>query len=153
MADRPVLQLTACTYDKIASNTSVLNLDEMSYYMWIYTDPDVTSDCYFYEAAELDKENGPIIFADTFEQKGPSWIQVKTDFLDKEVGLHIYRLTFVDRITDDVFNLFFAYIIQDDNPDKPYVYMNRSDNKGCDQKHDHVGEGAQYVNHRTHICK
>jgi len=153
MTDRPVLQLNACIYEDIAKNTRVFNLDQIEYYLWVRLGVDITSDCFMYEAAELDKVNGPIIFSDTFERKSPMWIRVRTDNLNKEIGLHIYRLSFVDTVSDDTFSLFFGYIIQDDNPAKPYVYMDRDEDVGCDQKHNHAGEGAtRYVNSTGNIC-
>lgn len=154
MSTLPVLQIDACEYKDIARNTPVLNLDQVEYYLWIHLGPEISSECYFYEAAELDKEHGPIIFPDSFVRKSPTWIKVKTDSLDKSPGLHIYRLSFVDRVTDDPFSLFFGYIIQDDNPDKPYIYMKReSDEVTCSYKHNHAGEGANHVSKETHICK
>lgn len=141
MSDRPSLQLRACSYQDIGKNTPVLNLDQIEYFLWIALDPEITSRCYFYEAAELDKTDGPIQFPDTFEHVSPTWIKVRTDYINKSVGQHIYRLSFVDRDTDDCFSFFVSYIIQDDRPEKPYIYMNRkSEEPECNQKHNHAGE-------------
>ena len=44
-------------------------------------------------------------------------------YLNLKSGKHTYRLMFVERYTDTDFSLYFSYIIQDDSPEKPYVYM------------------------------
>ena len=119
------LRLDACPYREIGKHTPVLNHDEIPYHLFVMLNPEMTRDCTMYEVHELDKEDSPIIFPDTFMRVSPTWIRVITDHLNKKVGQHIYRMAFVDKITTDTFFLYFSYIIQDDNPNKPYIYMNR----------------------------
>ena len=57
------------------------------------------------------------------------WISFLSGFLDKSVGQHIYRLSLVNTATHDICALYFSYIMQTENVDKPYVYMN---NTCCD---------------------
>ena len=58
------------------------------------------------------------------------WIDITADWLDLAPGQHIYRMGFVDCTTNIVRYGFFSYIIQDDTPDKPYIYINRTFNCG-----------------------
>lgn len=53
------------------------------------------------------------------------WIDIDTDLLDKSVGLHTYIIRFESKLTGDLTFQQFSYIIQNDNPEKPYIYMNR----------------------------
>ena len=51
------------------------------------------------------------------------WIDIGIKHLNVDAGMHTYRLRFIRN--DDCVNLYVSYTIQDDNPEKPYIYMNR----------------------------
>lgn len=53
------------------------------------------------------------------------WIDIPTNLLNTSVGIHTYILRFKNKLTSDILLLSFRYAIQDDDPDKPYIYMNR----------------------------
>lgn len=55
------------------------------------------------------------------------WVDAKSSGLNTVAGYHKYRLSLIDATTDIVTFLYFGYQIQDDNPDKPYIYMNREE--------------------------
>ena len=58
------------------------------------------------------------------------WLRIVFPVLDQDAGLHIYKITFVNRYTDDVVSAYISYTIQDDNPNKPYIYMRQEDASG-----------------------
>lgn len=60
-----------------------------------------------------------------FRNMKSSWIRLSTEVLDNEVGMHTYKIELTDDRTKDKLYLYFSYTIQDDNLDKPYVYMER----------------------------
>lgn len=69
-------------------------------------------------------------FQDKFTSKQPTpWIDVKSLDLNLAPGYHKYRLSFIDICTNDTTYLYFAYQVQTDAPDKPYLYMERSDDE------------------------
>lgn len=51
------------------------------------------------------------------------WIDIVSSALDMTPGHHMYRIQFKQRYTNIPTSLFFAYTIQSDNPEKPYIYM------------------------------
>ena len=53
------------------------------------------------------------------------WVDISVDCLEKSIGLHTYVLEFINPDTGDTFYQYFNYTIQDDDPDKPYIYMER----------------------------
>ena len=55
-------------------------------------------------------------------------LRVPSNMLCIDIGLHQYELTFINTINADNYHYYFQYIIQDDNPEKPYIYMNRKEN-------------------------
>lgn len=55
------------------------------------------------------------------------WIDVNPGHLDMTPGTHIYGITLVHTTCTEICRLYFTYIIQDDNPEKPYIYMKREE--------------------------
>ena len=53
------------------------------------------------------------------------WVTISPYYLDLEVGRHTYALEFINTATSDTVTRYFVYKIQDDHPDKPYIYMTR----------------------------
>ena len=73
-----------------------------------------------------------IIDAVDIDNKSPKpWIDVNTSALDSSIGAHVYVFEFNNTVVDRTVNLYSAYIIRNDNPDKRYIYMKR-ETDGCD---------------------
>lgn len=126
--------LTAAQHRDIAKYRKVFNLDELEYYMYVKLDPPLSNE-YFLNSVEEKLEDGTLReiahFRDVVQRESPTWLKIKTDFMDKRIGLHVYKLTFADTVTNVVSSLWFSYRIQSDNPDKPYVYMERENVCSC----------------------
>ena len=74
---------------------------------------------------ETDKD---IDFEDYVEQiMYRPWVDFKKSVLDTSIGQHVYRMDFMKAGFNIGASCWFSYIIQDNNPEKPYVYMNRED--------------------------
>lgn len=54
-------------------------------------------------------------------------IRLSADVVSLERGIHQYEVTLVHPVTSDTVHCYFQYLIQDDNPDTPYIYMNRKE--------------------------
>lgn len=55
------------------------------------------------------------------------WIEVHKSVFSLAPGFHMYQLVFDDSGTGSFLNLYFCYHIQDNKPDKDYIYMNREE--------------------------
>lgn len=120
-----VMSLNACTYKDLPSNSRVFNSKTLDYYMWIYLNPEDVRGCQFVKAEEITYGSASQDFyPDTFSRESQCWIRVTTHFIDTSIGNHIIRLYFVESVTGTEFSLYVSYYIQDDNPEKPYVYIN-----------------------------
>lgn len=74
---------------------------------------------------ETDKD---IDFEDYVEQiMYKPWVDFKKSVLDTSIGQHVYRMDFMRAGFNIGASCWFSYIIQDNNPEKPYVYMKRDD--------------------------
>ena len=58
------------------------------------------------------------------------WIDIQSSILDVTAGQHVYRMTFGKEDCKLNATCWFSYIIQDNNPEKPYIYMKRDDDGG-----------------------
>lgn len=116
--------LYSCSYEDLAKNSKVFNLSTLNYHLWIYLDPETVRDAYFNRAYEIGTHaDNTKIFPDTFIRDNTCWIRANMQYLNLKPGKHTIKLEFVDRYTDVDFSLYISYIIQDDDPEKPYVYM------------------------------
>lgn len=125
MEFNPELILTASTFNDIAKNTKVISERSLDYFLWIYLDPTLVRDCYLFDVVEIDNECNNRTYPDVFKHDRLCWIKVKTDYISKKPGQHIYKLSFVNRYTDASFSLYVSYIMQTENADKSYIYMDR----------------------------
>lgn len=128
MGKAKVFQLNACSYEDIPSNTPVINKANFDYFLWIHI-PEEIARCYaFYQLDEMAPEHKKVPHIGFIERDcNRPWLKITSSVLGSTVGKHLYKLCFVNQITNDLISLFFSYTIQDDNPDKPYVYMNKED--------------------------
>lgn len=128
MVDDKGMVLIACKYSDISKYTKVFNANALEYHLWIYLNPEDVRDAYFIKAEEIGTDaNNTTIYPDTFVRDSTCWIRANTGYLNLDIGNHIIKLSFVDRYTDTDFSLYVSYYIQNDNPEKPYVYMKKVD--------------------------
>lgn len=124
----PVFSLVACTFDKLIYNTPIFNQSTVEYFLWVKLPSDIIKDCELYQVDECQPNNREVNWLNSIERDhNKPWLKITFRIFSNHVGMHIYKLSFINRYTNDVVPLYIAYIIQDDNPDKPYVYMRKSD--------------------------
>lgn len=122
--------LAAVPFKDLAAECKVFNLNEFSYFLWVRLTPPLPYEYYLYRVEEVKETLQKVPFPGAFMYESPTWMKVKTDFINKEIGQHTYKLTYINRISGVELPLYFRYIVQSDNPDKPYVYMHRDEENG-----------------------
>lgn len=128
MGKAEVFQLNACSYEDISSNTPVINKANFDHFLWIRLPVEIARYCSLYQLDEMVPKHRIVSHVGFVERDSDRpWLKLTSEILDSTVGKHLYKLCFVHRVTNDVLNLYFSYTIQDDDPDKPYVYMNQED--------------------------
>ena len=53
-----------------------------------------------------------------------SWFQIPREEINLSAGTHKYQVRLRDSVSDWTTHIYFSFVIQDDNPTKPYYYMN-----------------------------
>lgn len=126
--EKKALILEACPYEDLPQHSKVFNIYSVEYHLWIYLEPDTVRDAVFLGAEEIGPNaDNSRIFPDTFERESQCWIRVNRGYIGNTIGKHTIKLMFVDRYTDTDFSLFVSYYMQNDNPEKPYVYMHKTE--------------------------
>ena len=124
-----IMKLEACTYKDLSKYTKVFNKQTAEYHLWVYFNPEDVRNAYFYKAEEIGPNaDNSRIFSDTFVRESQCWIRINWLYLNNSIGKHTIKFSFVDRFTDDDFSLYISYYIQDDSPERPYVYMHQEEN-------------------------
>lgn len=122
----PYSLLIACEYDKININTKIFNKDALGSGVWINL-PAYFSCFAISKIIDISKqkyEEVPFDASTVMQDYPHPWIRIDTSILDLVSGMHVYKLVFEpipkNGMSDSIY---ISYIIQDDNPETPYIYM------------------------------
>ena len=134
-ATRPVLidwskavaKASAGTLDDINHNSLVYNKQGLSDFMYIELPPEAKQ--LTVKSIEQIQSTGAVLIDMSKVTKEGIWLKIDTSVLDTSAGKKIYKITF-DSADSSIPALYFGYIIQDDAPNKSYVYMDIS-SEGC----------------------
>ena len=118
--------LVACAYNRINLNTYVINKNAIEYETWIKIPPEFGKECILYEVKEIVPNVKEFDFLNVIEHVCcKPWLKAISSHLNLDPGQHVYKLSFINKFSNDTNSLYVSYIIQDDTPDKPYIYMSR----------------------------
>ena len=131
--DYPVFWLRADMNRRTKYNVEVINKDDVPTDLWVRI-PDYIALAYTLYKVCYMKPTGP----EPTEWEGNTehvdktpWYKFVSSIFDWEVGTHEYRLRLENTQADDTLDLFFRYIVQDNHPSKPYLYMDEENRCGC----------------------
>lgn len=130
-------KLLACCYDEVSRNTKLINKNQFPYWLWVQLPKCVLRDYELYEVVEFFPHTGECEWLNHVERDcGRPWLRIEQTMLNLAPGKHIYKLGFVNRYTNETTDYYFSYILQDSNPEQPYIYMNRNTDStpGSDSK-------------------
>ena len=112
------------TLDSSHQDCKVINKATLLDKFHLECDPDLMINSNIISVKEI--PNGDELnHEEVFNKINNTWIDISVSNINTEVGYHLYRITMQDKSFNDLFILYFSYIIQDDNPEKSYIYMDR----------------------------
>lgn len=123
----PVTCIPAKYQDEVFSDVMIINLQTVPHFLYVSIPDRLHLNTNLFEIECTDNSDYTIDVSLLHECKNIKypWIRIPSSMMNLEDGQHTYKLSFINILTDDVFSLYISYIIQNDNPDKPYIYMNR----------------------------
>lgn len=120
----PVFSLNAAEHKDIAAVSKVFSKAELEYYLFVRIPVCMAYDYELYQIDEVRNKTEFVCFKGLWDHDiNRVWYKFKFFMLNQEVGLHVYRMSMVNKFTNDTAQLYFGYVIQDSDPDKPYKYM------------------------------
>lgn len=144
----PSFRLDAVQHKDVSHVSELFSLQQVEEYLFIRIPAYIAKEYELYQVAEISDVAIPLEDSDTdsdtdtdteSDSDGTSndaqinnlwehdpyriWYKFKSETLDMETGYHQYRMSFKNTVTGDTCLLYFAYTIQNNNPDKPYYYM------------------------------
>lgn len=132
--DTNVLKLKACySREEVPYHTLVINSIDFEYYLWIELPEEIDSTYSLFQLEEIHPNHLNLVIdenSDRIRRDRSRWIRIISQVLGRCYGLHIYRAKFVNKY-EDVVSIYFGYIVQDDCPKRPYIYMRRKKRCCC----------------------
>ena len=124
-------ELDAVPHKDVALYSKVFSAQEVEYFLFVRVSAEIAHHFTLYQVDEIRDDAEFVCPKDLWEHDpGRMWYRFNSAKLNMETGYHTYRLSFVNTYTNDTMILYIAYVIQNNNPDKPYMYMNK-ENRRC----------------------
>lgn len=121
--------IQSCHMCNLSSNTNVFNIQNFADTICVKLPDDFPRDFELIGMYNLETNSG-VDFEDYVEHiMYKPWVDIQKSILSTEIGQHIYRLDFMQHGFSMCATCWFSYIIQDDHPETPYIYMKRDDSE------------------------
>lgn len=132
MLTYPVFKVNAVEHKDLASASEVFSLSQFEYYLFVRIPEHIAKVYELYQVDEIVDKAEFVCHKNLWHHdRGRVWYKFHAGMLNKKPGLHVYRLSFVNPCCMNTIQLYMGYVVQDSNPDKPYVYMNKDGVCGC----------------------
>ena len=115
------------SYKDVAPHHKLINLKQIDYFLFFKIPDDMTVKYNLFDISEFSNNDYSVIdYQEYVEREGTKpWLKVQSSMLRKTEGYHCFKFHFVHTETNDIVCLYFAYTIQNESPDKPYLHNNR----------------------------
>lgn len=114
------------TYQESVSEGRCINVAEVSDDIYIKYPPSTSARLELSSVSQIGGKSGTIEPTE-FTQDGKTvWLKTDKANLDMSIGFHVYRFRFYDTELLANIDYYISYFVQDDDPEKPYIYMKRS---------------------------
>lgn len=122
--------LKSYKYDECLSNSIVINLSQIHTHFLIELKDKFSHTYDIVSLNQISPKEGNNVASEV--DKNQKWIRIPKESLDLSEGSHVYEIileqnSFYDKYLDSKSSVYFSYRIQNDNPDKPYIYMKREE--------------------------
>lgn len=122
--------IQSCQLSQLPLNTVIYNAKDVSEIICVKLPPEMPRGMDLSEIYNLNASEEVDYIDQVTRDEHKPWIDISSSILDITAGQHTYRMTFQGSGFRLKATCWFSYIIQDNNPDKPYIYMNRDDDSG-----------------------
>jgi hypothetical protein len=122
----PKFNVEAMPYDKALASAKTFSKLEVNNYLWLHIPVEYAEDfkltgIYRVMPTEIDLTDS------SYRDNYATWIKVPTADLKDYNVLQVFKVTFENILTSDEADLFFAYSVQTEDVEKPYIYVKQDD--------------------------
>lgn len=113
------------SYSDATENSDVININEFGKYIWFALPNDIDAYTLVYSISDIcnkSETSQPSLTDLVIRESMRPWIRIDSDLFSKSPGFHMYKFDFVQTNTQCLSSYYWAYHLQDDCPDKPYLY-------------------------------
>ena len=114
----------------IPLHTVIYNAKDFSDIVCVKLPPEMPRDMVLTEIYNLDSQEDLDFEDQVTRDENRPWIDISSSILDITAGQHTYRMTFQKPECKLKATCWFSYIIQDNHPEMPYIYMKREEDSG-----------------------
>lgn len=116
-----VSKCIAGSYEDISAHSTIYNVNSISSVMWVQL-PELAKNFLIDSIGQIQPQSTASLDLTEVTQEN-IWITIPTSIMDITSGQKIYKIHLTHSQLEDSMTLYFSYTVQDDNPDKSYVYM------------------------------
>lgn len=115
---------------EIPLNTKIYNSKDFSEIVCVKLPPQMPRGMELAEIYNLNSQEDVDFIDQVTRDEHRPWIDISSTILDLTPGQHTYRMTFKNLGCKLNATCWFSYIIQENDPEKPYIYMKRDEDSG-----------------------
>ena len=114
-------------YQESIANLRTFNIEKFNWKFWLEIPKDIAKDLTLTSVKELGLESKDIDLVNITRDSVRPWLVFNPNGLNKDPGFHMLQFVFRNNNTNTFQLFYFSYMAQVDNPEKPYIYMERKD--------------------------
>lgn len=128
MSYESMQQILVADHIKSSLNATIINKQTIEPYIWVKLPTELSKYLSLYQIDEVTNGVVSVDYTDYVQiEPCKPWIRFDSKMFNLTPGLHTYKLSFVNKFDGDTVSLYISYRLQDDCPDKPYIYMDRGE--------------------------
>ena len=118
----PKFHVEALRYDEAIANSKVFSKLEMNNYLWLKIPVEFAED-FRIDSIKRVMPSEVDLTDVSYRDNWATWIKVPTENLQDFNVLQVFKIVFTNVLTGDEQDLFFAYSVQTEDVEKPYIYV------------------------------
>lgn len=116
-------------YRESLANITTIHEPQKSQDLWLEIPRHIAKDLTLTQARELGLNPTDINIVEAIERDSVRpWLMINPTYLDFTPGFHMIQFIFRNEALNVYQSFYYSYMSQVDNPEKPYIYMQREDN-------------------------
>lgn len=115
-------------YTESLANIVTIHEPQFNTPIWLEMPRTDAKDLTIYQIKELGLNPTEIDIQSVTRDGIRPWVAIEASVLDMTPGFHMIQITFTNTVLNVYQSYYFSYMAQIDDPAKPYIYMERTDN-------------------------